>query len=896
MASLNSNSISGITTELFSNSHAVNKKYVDDNIPILPDSTIGGGKFLVTTDGVDITWSDISNVEEFANVGISTYYIPEMASSIHIEGVGGGAAGDNQGGSGNATDDNSRVLYHSCSNNGFLMDMITDTVYGGGKYLISGDCALLVSTDSFHWESKNIGQGSNEGDTSIRSVDYYNGLFLAGAMASYVCGSSNAVRASTDTIHWQARTISNSGNSDCFCKTGFGGLKYLNNKWFLLDATKRSMQISTDSIHWTLRTIPTGLSDPGGNKLHWSGNHYAYRSHCGIHVTSTDSIHWFKRTIPWGNVQCNTSRCFARPFTYSPTLNLWVNAYGTYNNQQCPAGSGQLYGQHLITSTDTIHWTLRTLAYAASRPEGYTACHQDYYTEVTEVNGKLYLSSCFIQDPDNFPNSQYCNTSTYFPLVSTDAIHWDGYIDAVGCNSLIIDDVYPGTACEACMKQFFNLNNRLLTGGYRIATVSQRLSLAGNGGNAGNYAKFSINPSKVIDRKLEINVGSGGATSTGTSCIGCVGAGTTISYRSQEGTTSYYFNGTDSQIELGNNDAFILGTGDFTLEFFVKFSSANGSPTSTDVIFDSLTTGSNGFKIVRYNVSDSNQNKIRFYTDGDYQATSDVVVENDTWVHVAVVRSGRTKIYVDGKEGEYPDTYIDSNNYSRPDFKLGVQRNTNSGFLHGYLSSIRLTKGHARYACLGASPASDFNSPPPDLNRSNRTVFLSGVGSTIADQIGNGVISNTNVSLCTSTCLPEIKINHTINGAGLVCNTQSCTMSPLKFNFGARGQDDPSSYTTQDFFNPFQPSGGGAGALTGETGGSSGALLNYSTEIKSTGGANPQSGISFQSAVYGTGGGGGNPGISGAPGFRGGGGGGAGEGSSACGGKGGDGFVKITWW
>ena len=85
MASLNSNSISGITTSIFSSSHAVNKKYIDDNIPSLPSTEKGGGKFLVTTDGVTITWSDISNVEEFSKVGISTYYIPETASAVHIE-------------------------------------------------------------------------------------------------------------------------------------------------------------------------------------------------------------------------------------------------------------------------------------------------------------------------------------------------------------------------------------------------------------------------------------------------------------------------------------------------------------------------------------------------------------------------------------------------------------------------------------------------------------------------------------------------------------------------------------------------------------------------------------------------------------------------------------------
>ena len=88
MASLHSNCISGITTTTFSKSHAVNKKYVDDNIPTLPSTEEGGGKFLVTTDGVSITWSDISNVEEFEKVGISTYYIPEIASSVHIEAVG----------------------------------------------------------------------------------------------------------------------------------------------------------------------------------------------------------------------------------------------------------------------------------------------------------------------------------------------------------------------------------------------------------------------------------------------------------------------------------------------------------------------------------------------------------------------------------------------------------------------------------------------------------------------------------------------------------------------------------------------------------------------------------------------------------------------------------------
>ena len=46
--------------------------------------------------------------------------------------------------------------------------------------------------------------------------------------------------------------------------------------------------------------------------------------------------------------------------------------YRTYNNNSCPSGSGYYYGQHVISSTDTIHWTLRTIPYSNQRSQGYT--------------------------------------------------------------------------------------------------------------------------------------------------------------------------------------------------------------------------------------------------------------------------------------------------------------------------------------------------------------------------------------------------------------------------------------------------------------------------------------------------------------------------------------------
>ena len=867
MASLNSNSISGITTEIFNNSHAVNKKYIDDNVPTLPDPIVGGGKFLVTTDGVDITWADISNVEEFNQVGISTYYIPETASAIHIEAVGGGQAGNNSG-SILATDDQSRLAF-TCCTPGTCMCEVRDVAYGNGKYLLVGACSVITSTDSINWEPNSIGCGRNFSN-SFSGADYHDGLFLIASSTS--CGT---LYASTDTTHWTLRTI-NIASSGQYACAGWGGLKYLNNSWYLLDGIQCSLQASTDSIHWTLRTIPHYSDCGGGHRLSSSDSHYAYRSTCcGGVVSSTDSVAWFVRTLPYAN--CGRLSC-GHAFLFSPSSNLWVSAYRTYNNQQCPTGSELYYGGHVATSTDTIHWTLRTLAYAQDRPEGYSSSASEYFTEIADVGGRLYMSVNCLIDPHNFPTSQNSSSCTYFPLTSTDAIHWEAFTTAVGCCSPLTNaSSQPYSHCTM-WNQYFSMNNKLLTTSVQCAAViSRRLGVAGNGGNAAEYALFSIDPSRVKDKKLEINIGSGGVPSAGSCSIGCDGGSTTISYLSQEGSTSYYFNGAgiseSVQLLTTASDQLILGTGDFTVEFFVNFSSADAN---LDTIIDTRTStgASNGFLIGRYHTT-GHENKIELFTASDYRVTADVTVDNNVWTHVAVVRSSSvTKMYVNGIA--YSNTYNDSNNYSNNYLKLGLDTSSSNQF-DGYLSGIRIDKGIARYT-------SNFRPPSPDVQQGNKTVFLSGVKSSIEDQTGNTTLMNNldNVTLCTSTCLPDMKVSHTING-GYNSPTLSCTISPMRNSLGGLGQDDPNSYTVQDFYNPFQASGGGAGANLNETGGSSGALLNYSTEVKATGGANPQSGVSLQSAIYGTGGGGGNPGVDGANGFLGGGGGGGGAPQSSGG-------------
>ena len=65
MASLNSNSITGITTTIFDNLSGVNKTYIDSNVPVIPSSEGEDGKVLVSVDGTNLVWREISSSIEY---------------------------------------------------------------------------------------------------------------------------------------------------------------------------------------------------------------------------------------------------------------------------------------------------------------------------------------------------------------------------------------------------------------------------------------------------------------------------------------------------------------------------------------------------------------------------------------------------------------------------------------------------------------------------------------------------------------------------------------------------------------------------------------------------------------------------------------------------------------
>jgi hypothetical protein len=161
-------------------------------------------------------------------------------------------------------------------------------------------------------------------------------------------------------------------------------------------------------------------------------------------------------------------------------------------------------------------------------------------------------------------------------------------------------------------------------------------------------------------------------------------------------TTVGYVNGAaNSRINVTSNAGYDFGTGDFTIETWVKFPSIPGSKNFWDF--------RSGGTSVSPNVAIWSDGSIRYFG----QASSGVGITGTAgrcsdagWHHIAISKiSSVTKMFIDGtQEGSnYTDTY----NYTSNGFAIGNGNNQagigDSGCAC-YVAGTRITKGVGRYS------------------------------------------------------------------------------------------------------------------------------------------------------------------------------------------------------
>lgn len=164
------------------------------------------------------------------------------------------------------------------------------------------------------------------------------------------------------------------------------------------------------------------------------------------------------------------------------------------------------------------------------------------------------------------------------------------------------------------------------------------------------------------------------------------------------GASAYFDQDGDYAVVIPSSPATDFGTGDFTVEFWVRV------------------TSTTGIQVIWSRWNNSGDNKIQIYLVGDslylnspttgYLAGT---LTQEQWHHIAVCRdAGDMAVYVDGVQ-EWAAAVGDDFT-STSDFVLGANDLGSGGanWFGGYIDDFRITKGVARYTANFTPPTAAF--------------------------------------------------------------------------------------------------------------------------------------------------------------------------------------------
>ena len=162
------------------------------------------------------------------------------------------------------------------------------------------------------------------------------------------------------------------------------------------------------------------------------------------------------------------------------------------------------------------------------------------------------------------------------------------------------------------------------------------------------------------------------------------------------GYYSNYFDGTGDYLNFANNNAFALGSGDFTMEAWVYCSS--NANTQAIMGLASNTGNATTSAFVLY-ASNTNKPTLLMAFSASYTTlTGSQNLPTNAWTHIAAVRSGTTvTLYMNGTSIGSAAVSTSAFNASSASLAIGRTGDYNGEYLTGYISNARLVKGQALY-------------------------------------------------------------------------------------------------------------------------------------------------------------------------------------------------------
>jgi hypothetical protein len=261
----------------------------------------------------------------------------------------------------------------------------------------------------------------------------------------------------------------------------------------------------------------------------------------------------------------------------------------------------------------------------------------------------------------------------------------------------------------------------------KIATRAKKAGL-GAGGNGGGGDPYANNVSVL----LNMNGTNASTTFTDSSSnslsFTSYGGAQISTAQSKFGGASGYFDG-DADIRMSAaNSLFNFGTGDFTIECFLRITgdSLQGSTSffnniRSAIIASCFPTGGNALNGWVFGISGNTTTTGTGFTFQNwvnatsYETAVTTTLSKNTWYHIAAARSGTvTRIFLDGVLQASNTLGVQNITNNNLPLKIGrLQFNYfNSIFLDGglvgYIDDLRITKGVARYTSSFTPPSAEF--------------------------------------------------------------------------------------------------------------------------------------------------------------------------------------------
>ena len=186
--------------------------------------------------------------------------------------------------------------------------------------------------------------------------------------------------------------------------------------------------------------------------------------------------------------------------------------------------------------------------------------------------------------------------------------------------------------------------------------------------------------------------------------------------QSKFGGASGLFDGTGDYLTVPDSDDWNFGTGDFTIDFWVRTITLT---LNQNIIGQRTTADTENLWFIRILPTTG---KLRFI--GRYGNVDHAYIETvpglsiNTWYHIAVVRaSGTCKIYIDGVNDDTV-TSNDASNWPNVSTNLSIGIAYNSFFegLSGWLDEVRISKGIARWTSNFTPPTSAYDGYAANLS------------------------------------------------------------------------------------------------------------------------------------------------------------------------------------